>query len=145
MHIVWHSIEEVPCCFSGSSAKFQGHKGQQKFTDFDPNYAFPDCNPIEFTHGFGMMHKAWHGIEEVPYYFPRSSIKFQGHMGQKITKFYPNWGFPGCNSSLNSSMDLEWCTKLDIVKKTCLIGFRGPPSNFTVTRAEKWVIWIQVE
>ena len=26
-----------------------------------------------------MMHKAWCGIKDVPYYFPRSSIKFQGH------------------------------------------------------------------
>ena len=31
-----------------------------------------------------MMHKAWCSIEEVPYCFPRSSIKFQGHKGQKI-------------------------------------------------------------
>ena len=38
-------------------------------------------------HGFEMMHKAWCGIDEVPYCFPRSSIKFQGHMGQKQTIF----------------------------------------------------------
>ena len=31
-----------------------------------------------------MMHKAWCSIEEVPYCFPRPSIKFQGHKGQKI-------------------------------------------------------------
>ena len=30
-----------------------------------------------------MMQKSWCNIEEVPYYFSRSSIKFQGHMGQK--------------------------------------------------------------
>ena len=31
------------------------------------------------------MHKAWHSIEEVPYYcFFRPSIKFPGHMGTKI-------------------------------------------------------------
>ena len=31
-----------------------------------------------------MMHKAWCTIEEMPYYFSRSSIKFQGHTGWKI-------------------------------------------------------------
>ena len=39
---------------------------------------------FEFTDGCQMMHKAWSSIEEVPYCFPRSSIKFQGRMGQKI-------------------------------------------------------------
>ena len=31
-----------------------------------------------------MMHKAWRTIEEVPYCFVRSFIKFQGHTGWKI-------------------------------------------------------------
>ena len=31
-----------------------------------------------------MMHKAWCGIQELPYCFFRSSIKFQGYTGQKI-------------------------------------------------------------
>ena len=31
-----------------------------------------------------MMHKACHSIEEVPYGFLRSSIKFQGHTGWRI-------------------------------------------------------------
>ena len=41
-----------------------------------------------------MLHKAWNSKGEVPYRFPRSSIKFQGHMGQNITHFDPNWAFP---------------------------------------------------
>ena len=41
-----------------------------------------------------MMHKACTVIEEVPYCFSRSSIKFQGHMGQEIADFDPNWAFP---------------------------------------------------
>ena len=44
-----------------------------------------------------------------------SSIKFQGHLGQKITNFDPNWAFPVCNSSSTSTMDLKWWTKLDVV------------------------------
>ena len=59
--------------------------------------------------------KSWCSIEEVSYCFPRSSIKFQGHTGQNIANFDPNWAFPDNNSSLNSPMDLKWCTKLDVV------------------------------
>ena len=38
---------------------------------------------FEFNDGFEMIHKAWCSIEEVPYYFSRSYIKFQGHTGWK--------------------------------------------------------------
>ena len=41
-----------------------------------------------------MLHQAWNSKGEMPYCFPRSSIKFQGHMGQNITDFDPNWAFP---------------------------------------------------
>ena len=41
-----------------------------------------------------MLHKAWNSKGEIPYCFPRSSIKFQGHTVQNITDFYPNWEFP---------------------------------------------------
>ena len=67
------------------------------------------------TDGYKMMHKAWSNIEEVPYYFLRLSIKFQGHMGQKIADFDPNWAFPDSNSSLNSLRSLRWCAKFDIM------------------------------
>ena len=61
-----------------------------------------------------MMQKAWSSIEKVPYCFSRSSVKFQGHTGQKIADFDPNRAFLDCNSSLNSPMALKWCTKLDV-------------------------------
>ena len=35
------------------------------------------------------MHKAWRSIEEMPYCFSRSSIKFQGHTGWKINDMNP--------------------------------------------------------
>ena len=41
-----------------------------------------------------MLHKASNSKEETPYCFPRSSIKYQGHTGQNITDFDPNWAFP---------------------------------------------------
>ena len=41
-----------------------------------------------------MLHKAWNSKGEMPYCFPRSSIKFQGQTVQNITNFDPNWAFP---------------------------------------------------
>ena len=41
-----------------------------------------------------MLHKAWNSKGEMPYCFPRSSIKFQGHTVQNITDFDPNRAFP---------------------------------------------------
>ena len=43
MHKAWSSIEEVSYCFSRSSVKNQGHTAL-KIIEFDPNWAFPDCN-----------------------------------------------------------------------------------------------------
>ena len=57
-----------------------------------------------------------------PYCFPRSSTKFEGHMGQ-IADFDPNSAFPDCNFSLNSPVALKRCTKLYVVKKRCGLLF----------------------
>ena len=40
-----------------------------------------------------MLQKAGNSKGEMPYCFPRSSIKFQGHTGQNITDFDSNWAF----------------------------------------------------
>ena len=81
-----------------------------------------------------MMHKAWSSIEEVPYCFSRSSVKFQGHIALKIVEFDSNWAFLDCNSSLNTPMAMKCCTKLETAKKRCPIAFQFHPSNFKVTR-----------
>ena len=39
-----------------------------------------------------MLHKAWSSIEEVPYCFWRSSVKFQGHSAKKNRRFWPKLG-----------------------------------------------------
>ena len=88
-----------------------------------------------------MMHKAWSSIEELPYCFSRSSVKFEGHMAKKIVDFYPNWAFPDCNSSLNSPMGMKWYTKLEIGQKRSPIVFQGHQSNFKVTRLKNRRIW----
>ena len=91
-----------------------------------------------------MMHKAWSRIEEVPYCFSRSSVKFQGHIALKIIEFDSNWAFPDCNSSLNSPMAMKCCTKLETAKKRCPIVFQGHPSNFKVTRDKTSPILTQI-
>ena len=77
---------------------------------------------------------AWCCIEEVPYCFSRSSVKFQGHTALKIVEFDPDWAFPDCNSSLNSPMAMKWCTKLKVALKRCPVVFQGHLSNFKVMR-----------
>ena len=91
-----------------------------------------------------MMHKAWNRIEEVPYCFSRSYVKFQGHTALKIIKFDPNWAFPDCNSSLNSPMAMKCCTKLETAKERCPIVFQGHLSNFKVTRYKTSPILTQI-
>ena len=76
-----------------------------------------------------MMHKAWSSIEEVPYCFSRSSVKFQGHIALKIVEFDSNWAFLDCNSSLNTPMAMKFCTKLETAKKRCPIAFQFHPSD----------------
>ena len=70
-----------------------------------------------------MIYKAWCCLGEVPYWFSRSSVKFQGHRAKKIVHFDPNGAFPDCNSSLNSTMALKWCTKLGVASNRCPIIF----------------------
>ena len=167
MHKAWSRLGKVPYCFSRSSVKFQGHTAL-KIVEFDPDWAFPDCNSsLNSPNGYDMMHKAWSSVEEVPYCFTRSSVKFQGHTAQKssnlthigrfrtvtpvwihqwlrndvqtwssieevpycfsrssvkfqghtakkIVECDPNWAFPDCNSSLNSPMPMKWCTNLEV-------------------------------
>ena len=84
-----------------------------------------------------MKHKAWSSIEEVPYCFSRSSVKFQGHTKQKIADLDPNLALPDCYSILNSQMAITWCTKLEIAQKRCPIVFQGHPSHFKVTWDKK--------
>ena len=90
------------------------------------------------------MHRAWSSIVEVPYCFSRSYVKFQGHTALKIVEFDPNWAFLDSNSSLNSPMAMQCCTKLETAKERCPIVFQGHPSNFKVTRDKTSAILTQI-
>ena len=82
MRKVWSNIEEVPYA--------------TKIANFYLNWEFTEQYlQFEFTDGFEMKQKAWGSIEEVPCCFSRSSIKFQGQLGQKKFWFWPKLGVSG--------------------------------------------------
>ena len=72
MHTAGSSIEEVPYCFSRSSFKFEGHTAL-KIVEFDPDWAFPDCNSSLNS----PMATKWCTKLEVA--LKRCPIVFQGH------------------------------------------------------------------
>ena len=64
-----------------------------------------------------MMHKAWCSIEEVPYCFPRSSIKFQGHTGRKIDDLDKIWARLLGRSQLPNPSDLPCCYAIQYIPR----------------------------
>ena len=121
MAMKWCSNFEV--AYKRCPIVFQGHPWNFKVTRDKYRWFWAEWSvsglslQFEFTDSFEMIYKAWSSIEEVSYCLSRSSIKFQGHKGQKIANFDPNLAFLFCSCSLNSSMGLKWCIKLDVVKK----------------------------
>ena len=91
MHKAWSSIEEEPYCFARSSVKCQGRTAL-KLIEFDPNWAFPDCNSSLNSR---MAMKCCTKLQTAK---ERCPIVFQGHpsnfTGQNITDFDPNCAFP---------------------------------------------------
>ena len=128
-------------------AKGQGQRSKVNVTEVTTQLnRFRTVTPVLIHIWYDeMMHIAWCCLEEVPYCFSRSSVKFQSHTALKIVEFDPDWAFPDCNSSLNSTMAKRWCTKLEVALNRCPIVFQGHPSNFKVTRSEKSSIGIQFE
>ena len=81
MQRAWNSIVEVPYCFSRSSVKFQGHTAL-KIVEFDPNWAFPDCNSsLNSPMAMKCCTKLQTAKEKCP-------IVFQGHPSNfKVTRY----------------------------------------------------------
>ena len=80
MHRAWSGTVEVPYCFSMSSVKFQGHT-PLKTVEFDPNWAFPDCNS---SLNSPMAMKCCTKLETAK---ERCHIVFQGHPSNfKVTR-----------------------------------------------------------
>ena len=81
MHRAWSSIVETPYCFSRSNVKLQGHTAL-KIVEFDPNWAFPDCNS---SLNSPMAMKCCTKLETAKEKCP---IVFQGHPSNfKVTRY----------------------------------------------------------
>ena len=81
MHRAWSSIVEAPYCFSRSYVKLQGHTAL-KIVEFDPNWAFPDCNS-SFNSPMAMKCCTKLATAE-----ERCPIVFQGHPSNfKVTRY----------------------------------------------------------
>ena len=102
-----------PIVFQGQLSNFKVTQ-DKKIGDFDANWAFPDCNSSlnspKASKWYTKLDVVW---KRCPIVFARSSIKFQGHTGHRITDYDANWAILGCNSNLNSHMALKWCTRRD--------------------------------
>ena len=81
MHRAWSSIVEEPYCFSRSYVKFQGHTAL-KIVEFEPNWAFPDCNS---SLNSPMAMKCCTKLETAK---ERCNFVFQGHPSNfKVTRY----------------------------------------------------------
>ena len=87
MHKAWCCLGEARYWFFFNVIRQISRSHAQKILDFDPNRAFPDCySPL--IHWW-----LWNDAQSLKQYkrvallFSRSSVKFQGHTGQKITDF----------------------------------------------------------
>ena len=112
----WNFQELLPLTkvMSMQKVKVKGQRSRSQKSKL--NLSVSGLQPkLEFINGYQMMHKAWVGIEEVPYCFSMSSVKFQGHRRQILDKFDPMWAFPDCNSNLNPPMAMKLCIKLEWV------------------------------
>ena len=81
MHRASSSIVEVRYCFSRSSVQFQGHTAL-KIVEFDPNWAFPDCNSsLNSPMAMKCCTKLETAMEKCP-------IVYQGHPSNfKVTRY----------------------------------------------------------
>ena len=127
MHRAWSSTVEMPYCFSRSFVKFQGHPAL-KIVEFDPNWAFPDCNS---SLNLPMAMKCCTKLETAK---ERCSIVFLGHPSNfKVTRYKtsPILTQIGCfrtigRSQLSNPSDLP-CLINDFAQDWNEFGF-GPVS-----------------
>ena len=74
---------------------------------------------FEFTDGFEITHKDWYSLDEVPYCFSGSSVKFLCHMGWKISDFEV-WARLLGWSQLSNPSDLLYLFPCKMIKQNQL-------------------------
>ena len=103
----------MKCCTKLETAKercpfvFQGHPLNFKVTRYKTS---PILTQIGRFRAIGRSQLS--NPSDLP--SSRSSVKFQGQTALKIVEFDPDWAFPDCNSTLNTSMATKWCIKLEV-------------------------------
>ena len=146
MHTAWSSIIEVPYCLSSSSVKFQGYTWQ-KTPILTQVERFWTGTAVWIHRWYLVTYKAWSGMEELPYYFSRSSVKFQGHKGWKTYDLVPIWGFLGCDSFVyTDGHEMTHIAYKGIEEVSC--WFSRPSVKFQGHRAWKFedldLIWARL-
>ena len=103
MHKFWRGIEEVLYCFSRSSVKFWGHTGPKMpiLTQIDH---FQNATPVWIYLTLQYDAQCLKGHRRGALLLLKIIHQFQGHTGQEIDNFEPNWTLPECNHHLNSQM-----------------------------------------
>ena len=75
-------------------AKGQGQRSKVKVTEVNTHFSrFRTVTPVWIDIWWWNDAQSWCCLEEVPYCFSRSSVKFQGHTAQKSSIFTPIGGF----------------------------------------------------
>ena len=92
----WKFQEWLPMAEVMSMQKFKVRGQTSRLLRWKPKLAVsgPYLH-FDFTYGDEMMHKAWYCLGAVPYWFSRSSVKFQVHMAKKNRRFRPKLGVSG--------------------------------------------------
>ena len=154
MHRAWSSIVEVPYCFSRSYVKFQGHAAL-KIVEFDPNWAFPDCNS---SLNSPMAMKCCTKLETAK---ERCPIVFQGHPSNfKVTRYKTSpiltqigrfWTIgrsqlsnPSDLPCSRSSVKFQGHTTLKMVKFDPNWAFPDSNSSLNTPMATKWCTKLEV-
>ena len=98
--------ERCPHCFPRSSIKFQGHTGQN-FTDFDPNWAFPDSRPVAAFKSlrFALLQEIW----------DRLNIEISHQGSESHLKDFYNGNLHTWKDSLYSQTGSWWCIYMVII------------------------------
>ena len=154
MHRAWGSIVDVPYCFSRSYVKFQGHTAL-KIIEFDPNWAFPDCNS---SLNSPMAMKCCTKFETAK---ERCPIVFQGHPSNFKVTWYKTSPIltqigrfrtigrsqlsnPSDLPCSRSSVKFQGHTALKIVEFDPYWAFPDCNSSLNSPMATKWCIKLEV-
>ena len=91
-----------------------------------------------------MLHKAWSSIEEVPYCFSRSSIKFQGLRKKKLSILTQIRRFQTVTPVWIHIWWWNDAYSLIMLRRGALLFFKVIHQNFKVTRLKKSSILTQI-